>query len=429
MATHAKTGPAQIRANLDSALKALASGAFPRLRFPEILEDAFEADTRQARAYRMWVEGLVAIVAFNLCLVIDYAVVRDLAWLAVVRQTANVTPLALATNLLVRQNPKPWLREGCVALSMITICWFNLRVVGNHTAASTLFGTIGVLITALFVGVVMRLRSTYAAVCIGVMLTSGILSLAGSTGLSLEEKAVGSSMLCIGLSLIAVASYSLEREERKSYLLSLQRNLESEDLTFANEVLQRLSGLDKLTGLPNRRALEERIESLWETCASNRTPLSMVLIDVDNFKIINDVYGHLYGDEALRRMGILLPQVLRSADDMAARFGGEEFVLLLAHTSARNAMIVAERARQLIEKVGTPVKPAASDEALMWITISCGVSSCMPAPGFTWTALIAAADEALYAAKRGGRNRLEFRNCIEPQPDGVGLDEDTFRLF
>lgn len=372
----------------------------------------------------MWLEGLVAIVAFNICLIVDYAIVRDVAWITVVKDTANVTPLALATNLLVRQNPRRWLREGCVALSMITICWFSLRIEGNHTAVSVLFGTMSVLITALFVGVVMRLRSTYAACCLSLMLFAGLRSLNSAAGFSLEERAVGSSMLIVGICLIAVASYSLEREERRSYLLGLQRALESEDLASANQVLRRLSGMDMLTGLPNRRSMEERFELMWEACSESQSPLSLVLIDVDNFKVINDVYGHLYGDEVLRRIGILLPQVLRSADDMAARFGGEEFVLMLSQTSAQNAMIVAERARQLLEKVGTPVKTVSDDETLMWVTVSCGVSSCVPAPALTWTSLVAAADEALYAAKRGGRNRLEFRSCVQPRPETVDRVKD-----
>jgi len=403
----------------------LGQSGFPSLGFPEILEEVFEQDTREARAYRMGLEGLVAIVAFNLCLVFDYVIMRDLTWLNIVKQTANVTPLALAANLLVRQNPRRWMREGCIALSMITICWFYLRIEGNHTAVSVLFGTIGVLITALFVGVVMRLRSTYAASCLSVMLFAGLWSLDSSPGFSLEERVVGSSMLIIGISLIAVASYSLEREERKSYLIGLRHELETEDLASANQVLRRLSGMDMLTGLPNRRSMEERFELMWDDCSKSQSPLSLVLIDVDNFKILNDVYGHLYGDEVLRRIGILLPQVLRSADDMAARYGGEEFVLMLSQTSAHNAMIVAERARQLLEKVGTPVKRISDDEALMWVTVSCGVSSCVPSPELTWTSLVAAADEALYAAKRAGRNRLEFRSCTETHAEPTARAEDA----
>jgi diguanylate cyclase (GGDEF)-like protein len=329
----------------------------------------------------------------------------------VVKQTASLTPLALVATWLVWLNPPRWLREGSVSASLLVICWFNLRVEGNATATAALFGAMCVLITALFGGVVMRVRFQYASPCIATMSYMGLWFLVHAGGMSLSERVGGSSMLMLGLGLIAVASYSLEREERRSFLFGLQRDLEAEELASTNEVLQRLSGIDKLTGLPNRRALEERMEGLWEHCAAAECPLSVVVIDVDNFKVTNDVHGHLYGDQVLQRIGILLPQALRSAEDMAARFGGEEFVLLLSDTSASSAMIVAERARQLTETVGTPPRTPLSDENLILTTVSCGVSSCVPNSPMTWMDLIAAADEALYAAKRAGRNRVEFRDC------------------
>jgi diguanylate cyclase (GGDEF)-like protein len=363
----------------------------------------------------MWLEGLPAILLLIICLVLDYAAVKDLALLAIVKRTACVAPLALFTNWLVLRNPPRWLREGSVAVTMVVICWFNLIVEGNASAASALFGEVNVLVTALFVGVVMRLRLPYSVTSIFTMTVGGLWSLGRAAGLSVSERSVGSSMLLIGIGIILIASYSLEREERRSYLFHLQRDLEADDLASANEVLQRLSGMDKLTSLPNRRAFEERIELLWDDCARTGSALSVVLIDVDNFKLVNDVYGHLYGDEVLRRIGILLPQMLRSPEDLAARFGGEEFVLLLANTSADSAMIVAERARLLMETVGTPPKLTSSGETLLWTTVSCGVSSCVPSCGCGWTTLIAAADEALYAAKRGGRNRLEYRRCNDAE--------------
>jgi diguanylate cyclase (GGDEF)-like protein len=406
---------------------ALERGGFPRLPFPPVLEETFEADTRESRSYRMWLEGLPAILLLNVCLVLDYAAVKDLALLAIVKRTAVVTPLALFTNWLVRRNPRRWLREGSVAVTMVVICYFNLIVEGNARAASALFGEINVLITALFVGVVMRLRVPYAVSSIFAMTVGGLWSLGHAAGLTVSERSVGSSMMLIGIGIILVASYSLEREERRSYLFHLQRDLEAADLASANEVLQRLSGVDKLTSLPNRRALEERIELLWNDCARTGSALSVVLIDVDNFKLINDVYGHLYGDEVLRRIGILLPQVLRSPEDLAARFGGEEFVLLLANTPEDSAMIVAERARVLMETVGTPPKLTSSNETLIWTTVSCGVSSCVPNCGCAWTTLIAAADEALYAAKRGGRNRLEFRRCVEVEVGRPRSDQEPPR--
>lgn len=299
---------------------------------------------------------------------------------------------------------------------MLAVSLINLAAQGRATTAATLFGTICVLITAMFVGVVMRLRYQYVAATLTAMLIAGIWSLAHSPQLLRYEAMIGASMLAVGIVIILVASVSLEFEERHGYLVELQRNLQAEELAWANQALQELSNIDNLTRLPNRRALDERVELLWKECAELTQPFSAIVIDVDNFKLINDAYGHLFGDEILRYIGALLPRVLRSNDEMAARFGGEEFVLLLPGASSESATDVAEEVRIL---VASAVNQAASEGlqiTLPPITVSCGVSTTIPRPTLRGTNVIAAADEALYLAKRNGRNRVEFCHCSEPSP-------------
>lgn len=405
------TNRAEAKTAVETALQSLGRRRSLSLEFPDALEARFEADTRKARSHRMWFEGLLAILGFNFCLLLDYLFVHDVASQSVVRNIAFVIPVALGANLVVLRNPPGWLREGSVAASMVIICMINLVAEGTSNTSSTLFGEICVLITALFVGAVMRLRFPYALGSISAMLLAGLWSLGHGQGIRLSESAMGSSMMLVGIGIILVASHSLEREERRGYLLRLQRDLQAEELALTNESLQQLSTVDKLTGLPNRRALEERFDLMWDEYRETGAAVSAVVIDVDHFKMVNDKYGHLFGDETLRRIGVLLPQALRSPADMAARFGGEEFILLLAHTEANIALSVAERARQLVEAAGTPLHADPKHEMSIWVTVSCGVSSCEPANGMSWTDLIAAADEALYAAKRGGRNRVEFAFC------------------
>jgi len=399
------------------SLQKLRRYGFRRLSFFGVLEGCFEADTRAARAYRLWLEGLVAILVFNGCLILDFIFVQGLAWTTMVERTAIITPVALACNFLMRFNPVRWLREGSVAVAMIAICFINILVQGHAAPSNTLFGAICVLITALFAGVVMRLRFAYTVSSVLVMLSAGIWSMAHASGFHQSEAVVGSSLMLIGTAIVLVASYSLEREERLSYLLCLQGDLQAKELACTNAELQRLSSIDKLTGLPNRRALEDRFELLWQECSATGTPLSAIVIDIDHFKIINDVYGHLYGDEALRRIAGLLPNALRGPSDLAARFGGEEFVLLLPHTESEIALTVADRVRRLVETAGTPLVAHPSGETMMWATVSCGVSTCIPACSCNCDQLLAAADYALYTAKRSGRNRIEFYICAEPKHD------------
>lgn len=217
--------------------------------------------------------------------------------------------------------------------------------------------------------------------------------------------------MVIGAAMVLTATYSLEREERLSYLLCLQSDLQGADLFKMNAELERLSNVDKLTGLPNRRSLESRFETLWVEGERLGTSLSAIVIDVDHFKVINDVYGHLYGDEALRRIAGLLPQALRGQEDFAGRFGGEEFVILLPNTDRETALGVADRVRRLVEVAGTPVTEHPSGETMLWATVSCGVSLCVPDGKFHRDNLLRAADKALYEAKGNGRNRVEFKEC------------------
>jgi diguanylate cyclase (GGDEF)-like protein len=178
----------------------------------------------------------------------------------------------------------------------------------------------------------------------------------------------------------------------------------------ANEVLTGLARRDGLTGLVNRRGLDEAIVAEWRKSRRERQPLSVLMIDVDHFKRYNDRYGHPAGDECLRQIGAALQSVTRRAADCTARYGGEEFMLLLPATDAQGAMVMAARAREAVRGLGVVHAGSASG----WITVSIGMASAVaeesdPAP------LIAAADRALYCAKAGGRDRVSW-------PDGgIGI--------
>ncbi len=381
------------------------------LSFAAELETRFEQETAKVRSRRLWLEGLIAILIFNGCLLVDALLVRDVALILIVKRTALITPLALLVNTLMLLNPPKWLREGSVALGIVLICSIHLYAQGGKSVATTLFGVICLLIMALFAGVVMRLRFAYAAATMLAMLAGGLWFLEHSSGLKPSEHTVTGSLLVIGVTLTLTAAYSLEKEERLSYLLFLRSDLQGAELAMMNAELLKLSSVDKLTGLPNRRALEERFETLWYEGEQSKKAMSAIVIDVDRFKMVNDVYGHLYGDAVLKRIAGLLPQALRGQADFAGRFGGEEFVILLPDADAKTAMSVAERVRSLVEMAGTPVPQQPTGETMLWTTVSCGVSTCVPELRFHRDNLIKAGDQALYQAKNSGRNRVEFMDC------------------
>jgi diguanylate cyclase (GGDEF)-like protein len=175
------------------------------------------------------------------------------------------------------------------------------------------------------------------------------------------------------------------------------------DLQRANSDLARLAATDALTGLPNKRAFAEALARDLALADRSGTHLALVVVDLDRFKQINDVHGHQVGDAVLAHLGQLLRGTVR-ASDLAARYGGEEFVLLLNQTDAAGAALVAERIRASLARQCTRV-----GEAELPVTASFGVAA-VRGPGckLSAEALFARADAALYAAKRGGRNKVEI---------------------
>jgi two-component system chemotaxis response regulator CheY len=168
-----------------------------------------------------------------------------------------------------------------------------------------------------------------------------------------------------------------------------------EDLDRRNAQLAQLAAVDELTGAKNRRRFGEDLEMLFALATRQRTPLSLVMLDVDHFKPYNDEFGHPAGDEVLRTVVRTIRDGVRE-QDVVARYGGEEFVVLLPSTSAEAAMILAERLRALIEAIPWPKRP---------VTASLGVAT-TGSDILASSALVEAADQALYRSKRAGRNRV-----------------------
>jgi diguanylate cyclase (GGDEF)-like protein len=172
------------------------------------------------------------------------------------------------------------------------------------------------------------------------------------------------------------------------------------DLRAANRHLEELALIDSLSGLPNRRSFDVRLASTWLAAEPN-FPISMVMMDVDHFKLFNDTQGHLEGDNCLRMIGRSIESVVRQGD-FAARYGGEEFVMLLPGVGAENALEIAERSRQAIEALRIPHEAAPSGT----VSVSVGVATLSVVQAANEQELIEAADAALYEAKRRGRNRV-----------------------
>jgi diguanylate cyclase (GGDEF)-like protein len=176
------------------------------------------------------------------------------------------------------------------------------------------------------------------------------------------------------------------------------------ELKRYRDSLRELSTLDGLTGIANRRKFDESLEYEWRCARRKQIPISLLMMDIDFFKAYNDHYGHLAGDDCLKRVARILCEVARRPADLPARYGGEEFALLLPETDAQGAMLVAKRFQEMIENQNIP---HAFSSLAGHVTLSLGVATTIPLDSQLSSYLIKSADESLYMAKQGGRNRIE----------------------
>lgn len=194
---------------------------------------------------------------------------------------------------------------------------------------------------------------------------------------------------------------------------------QSKVLEASNQQLAQQSTMDELTGLANRRHFDEALVIEWQRAARSVTPLSLLMVDIDHFKQYNDNYGHVAGDECLRRVARVLNQCVRRAGEVVSRYGGEEFVVLLPGAEMDHACDTAQKCMDLMQQEAVPHVASTTGPQ---VTFSIGVACLLPDATLEPISMVNAADAAMYRAKSGGRARFE----VADQSDWE-IDKDTPR--
>jgi diguanylate cyclase (GGDEF)-like protein len=225
-----------------------------------------------------------------------------------------------------------------------------------------------------------------------------------------------------GATIYALRVHRLKVSQRQLTTVVAERTAEllerSRELEAANQRLEQLATLDGLTQIANHRRFKEFLAQQWHHAQRERQPLSLLLMDVDYFKLYNDTYGHQGGDSCLKQVAGVLGEMIKRTTDLAARYGGEEFVVILSNTDKEGAAVVAERIRAGIEALQIPHLGSSINP---FVTLSIGVASVIPHSEMQADELIAAADRALYHAKEQGRN------CCRTQVDALFSDVTEFQ--
>jgi diguanylate cyclase (GGDEF)-like protein len=175
------------------------------------------------------------------------------------------------------------------------------------------------------------------------------------------------------------------------------------ELKRRGDLLETLSMRDGLTGIANRRRFNDCLNRAWRQAMRSATPISLLMADIDCFKAFNDTYGHMAGDECLKAVAATLAGVLKRPGDLAARFGGEEFVVILEETDLAGAMHLAETMRLAVSDLGLTHNGSCVGDV---VTITLGGACCVPKAGASAENLLCLADRKLYEAKMAGRNRV-----------------------
>lgn len=230
---------------------------------------------------------------------------------------------------------------------------------------------------------------------------------AGDPHLGLVNRIIG----VVLISLVGWICLRLDRNDRELRSREEQLRQHGEELLSAterlgeaNQKLQTLSSRDGLTGIANRRQLDLVLNSEWQRARRQGALFSLVLIDIDYFKLYNDTYGHQAGDDCLRQVAGVLSAALKRPGDLIGRYGGEEFLVLLPETDERGARYIAEALRASVNALGIVHE---SSKIGKHVTVSVGAATVKASPVEKLTDLIDAADQALYRAKENGRNRVE----------------------
>jgi len=405
------------RPDIDSqVLRQLETGN-PDLKFTPLLEKDF----REFCLSQIVSRGrLVASVAFVLALAITSIEVlfggpfADIA--SIMQQLPLLLPLALLSPLLgvivlatfipaLKPHYEPIAASSILLAGLTGI--YTAQVASLNGASYMLASVVLIILYACrFLGFRFQVSIAIATALVVANIVIGL-----QVGIPSNELLYMTAILGAATVVGTVSSYNWEKTLRMTFI---ERHM-------LNELAQR----DGLTGLYNRRIFDDYIQRIWRQARREKVPVEVIFIDIDHFKIYNDLYGHQAGDDCLRRVARTISRSAKRPFDFSARYGGEEFVLVLYGPPQDYARALPEQLRQEIMELAIQHE---GSKVASSTTVSVGVAIAEPASGRSLTGAIQAADEALYQAKQSGRNRVVFKDASESEVE-TGNFRTAYRLL
>jgi diguanylate cyclase (GGDEF)-like protein len=376
-------------ANASSLADQLARG-FHGLRFEGELEAAYRRDQFRDRIRYLRI-NLAILAAISLLVIqVDHIVmpvirrlVPDLA------RTGIMLPLLIVgfAVTFTRRADAWYPRYIAVAMSIALAAMSWVTISAWMAGEPRIFGRMLLAMVAVYFVLGLAFRSAIVVNAVGLAAFVTVAVLKGMPGVDLLHYLL---TICIANVICVAGAWNLEHARRTAWL---------EGQRLAETALQ-----DGLTGIHNRRRFDDHLQRAWAQGIRDRKPLALVFGDIDHFKPFNDRYGHQAGDEALKSVASTLAGFARRPLDLAARFGGEEFAVILYDTGRAEAERIGAK---ILEAVRGLAIPHGASGAAPVLTISLGIACVVPGARRSWAGIVQLADQALYAAKDGGRNRFE----------------------
>jgi diguanylate cyclase (GGDEF)-like protein len=376
------------RADTSSLTEQLRRG-FHGLRFEGELEAAWRRDQFHDRLRYLRI-NLALLAAISLAVIqLDRVVAPVIArFVPDLARSGVMLPLLLGgfAMTFLRRADTWYPRYIAVAMTVALAAMSWISVMAWSQGEPRVVVRLMLAIVAIYFVLGLAFRSAIAVNALGL---AAFAAMATAKGMAAVEMAHYLATLVIANVICVAGAWNLEHARRTAWL---------EGQRLAESALQ-----DGLTGIHNRRRFDEHLQRAWAQCVRERKPLALLLADIDHFKRFNDRYGHQAGDEAMKAVAGALAGFARRPFDLAARYGGEEFAVILFDAGREQAERVAAEVMEAVRQLAIP---HADSDAAPVLTISLGVACVAPAARRSWAGLVQLADQALYAAKDGGRNRV-----------------------
>lgn len=382
----------------------LLSGRTRDIRLSGKLRDLFNHRSwrQTAKVVRAWMAWVILLDALTLGI---YAIVLPHGTVASMLLPASMIPPAAVAVLLVFRTQRPAWFQGTVLLIGLVLVLLSVSLTGVRAGGEFHERHLNVMLCVAITAIIMFPvpLSWTAAIGTCAIILYLVLQLLNPL-LGLVSVLAGALFFASGIIATIVARRTMTILAQKSFLLELRDRTRLNELAEANERLERLSTTDPLTGIANRRLMIDVLDQLWRSDALRTEGAAMLMCDIDEFKRLNDCLGHAEGDRCLIKVAEIIQSCMTGSRNQVARFGGEEFLIVLPGADEQGALRLAEHIRKRVEAASLP-HPAS--RAAPHVTVSVGVAcQCSGGPPISPDELQHQADEALYAAKRRGRNRV-----------------------